>query len=138
LTLRQAYWSASSMSMQSRKAIKPFHHMKIIIVTGLVNMSDPSYLGLTNMLDSRYVLCTWLASSPSVLSLANMTDAHYLGLTNIFGPCYLDLVNMPDLSYCGLVCLLKSTHFGLNSPSSPGILIYCEINIFIFRKMQLF
>jgi hypothetical protein len=135
LTLRQAYWSASSMSIQSRKAIKPFHHMKIIIVTSLVNMSNPSYLGLTNMLDSRYVLCTWLASSPSVLSLTNMTDAHYLGLTNISGPCYLD---MSDSSYYGLGCLLKSTHFGLDSPSSPEVLIYCEITIFIFRKMQLF
>jgi hypothetical protein len=47
------------MSMQSKKAIKPFHHIKIIIVTGLVNISDSPYLGLKNMLDSHYFVLDW-------------------------------------------------------------------------------
>jgi hypothetical protein len=53
MALRQAYWSASSMSIQSRRAVKSFHHMKIIIVTGLASMPDPRYLGLATMPDSR-------------------------------------------------------------------------------------
>jgi len=48
MTLHQAYWSARSMSIQSRRAVKSFHHMKIIIVTGLA-----CYLGLATMLNSR-------------------------------------------------------------------------------------
>jgi hypothetical protein len=53
MALRQAYWSASSMSIQSRRAVKSFHHMKIIIVPGLASMPDPRYLGLATMPDSR-------------------------------------------------------------------------------------
>jgi hypothetical protein len=44
MALRQAYWSASSMSIQSRRVVKSFHHMTIITVTGLASMPDPRLL----------------------------------------------------------------------------------------------
>jgi hypothetical protein len=48
-TLCQAYYSANSMSMQFRRAIKSFHHTKIIIITSLSHILDPRYLDLATM-----------------------------------------------------------------------------------------